>query len=574
MMFRYRCLILFFLGMKWWAPVFAQSPLLPEYNQEFHMMQRWIIKGKTPRTPPGFSHEIERISLYSTLDTFAHRDTSADDTRPEILSRDTSYLQREIASLSRYTATAPIQPKKKGWRSYFYPYPTALFHKESDTYYFQLNPILRLSGGQYKEHASSRSILENTRGFEVEGAFDHRFFFYSRILETQRHLLPNEMNFLNTYHAIPHEGSFKPFESRYSPGSKGVDFNGSIGYFGIQVSPSLQVKIGQGRHFIGSGYRSLLLSDFGKDYFYGQMDWRLGPLFYRNIYSSMVARTHQDLNKDALLPKKYMAAHVLGLNLPYGIQIALYEAVIHTRNNRFELSYLNPIIFYKSLEFNLGSPDNVLIGGDARWDVAHRFNLYGQLVIDEFNLTYLKQYQRGWWANKFGIQLGAFYPDALGIRHLDLRIEYNFVRPYTYSHRDSIRSYAHYNQPLAHPWGANFKELITSIRYQPSHHWNLDLSWISGCRGLDKSGENNGSNILISHLYHVTPFGNFVCQGELHQINWLSFNLSYMFLHHYYLDMKWLRRYEMVEDRPGVSDGFTYLSIGIRANIAMNSFNF
>ncbi len=535
------------------------------------MIQRWRIQSKIEGGKPGFSRETERHELLEVLKQNPALWES-------LSSNDRKYLERDLSSFITYdrsdSLAAVFLKRSPGWRKYFYPYPATLLQWEGKDYYFQLNPVLRLSGGVYAD-SNLTGFYENSRGFEIEGAFDHRFFFYSRILESQRELLPVEQAYLTAYHAVPKIGTIKDFDSRFFPGRMGIDYNGSQGYFGINISRSLQAKIGQGRHFIGSGYRSLLLSNSGKDYFYVQLDWSLGPVFYRNIYSSMIARTHQDIRGDAALPKKYMAAHLLGVKLPYGIQIALYEAIIHARNKHFELSYLNPIIFYKSLEFNLGSPDNAAIGGDIRWDVANKLRLYGQLFIDEFNLGYLRRYKEGWWGNKFAIQLGAFYPDAFHIKHLDLRAEYNFVRPYTYTHRDSIRSYAHYNQALAHPWGANFKEFVVQVSYRPNTRWSLSSRWISGCRGLDLPGENKGSNILISHNEGVTLLGNFTCQGEKHRINIFSLDLTYMFLHNYFLDIRLLRRYEMVPGKGHRYPGdFGYASLGIRANIGVLDINY
>ena len=568
-------MVVLFLGMKWWTAMHAQTPLLPEYNRGFDLMRGWIVQGKTKRTPPGFSREIEYQNLYRTLtdDGFVDQMSMPSRGKDSTL----AHWSKNLASYNLYLGgklkNPPYTDRRTGWRSYFYPYNGSMFQWEGKNYTFQLNPLLRATAGVVKE-ASSTTFIENTRGFVIEGAVDHRFFFYSRIVETQRHLLPNERAVLEQTKSVPFAGSFKEFTIRPFKDQRAIDFNNSEGYFGYQLSPSFRVQIGQGRHFIGSGYRSLLLSDFGKSYFYGQLDWSFGPVFYRNLYTSMIARTRQDLNHDALLPKKYMATHLLGFNLPFGMQVAFYEAVIHSRNNRFELSYLNPIIFYRSVEFNLGSPDNILIGGDARWDIAHLFTFYGQLMIDEFNLPEIRHFKKGWWGNKFGLQLGLFYPDALGIAHLDLRVEYNTVRPYTYTHRDSIRSYAHYNQPLAHPWGANFKELIFQASYRPTDKWAVRAGWISGCRGLDLPGENNGANILNSHKSGVSQYGNYTCQGDLHKVNILSLDLSYMFLQQYYLDVRLLRRYEMVEDPARPSPGFFYGSIGIRANTGLSTIDY
>ena len=93
--------------------------------------------------------------------------------------------------------------------------------------------------------------------------------------------------------------------------------------------------------------------------------------------------------------------------------------------------------------------------------------MYGQLLLDEFKLSEVRAGD-GWWGNKFGFQLGGKYIDAFNIKNLDLQLEHNRVRPFTYSHGDSVANYTHYNMPLAHPLGANFQEVIGIARYQPA----------------------------------------------------------------------------------------------------------
>ena len=70
----------------------------------------------------------------------------------------------------------------------------------------------------------------------------------------------------------------------------------------------------------------------------------------------------------------------------------------------------------------------------------------------------------GWWANKFGIQLGAKYFNAFDVENLYLQAEYNAIRPYTYSHKELNYNLGHNNQPLAHLWGANFREFVGIAR--------------------------------------------------------------------------------------------------------------
>ena len=85
-------------------------------------------------------------------------------------------------------------------------------------------------------------------------------------------------------------------------------------------------------------------------------------------------------------------------------------------------------------------------------------------------------------------QLGGKYVDAFNIKNLDLQFETNRARPYTYSHYDSIANYTHYNQPLAHPLGANFQEFIGIVKYQPAPKWYINARAIYYYQGLDSAG--------------------------------------------------------------------------------------
>src|SRR5690606_3760723 len=104
--------------------------------------------------------------------------------------------------------------------------------------------------------------------------------------------------------------------------------------------------------------------------------------------------------------------------------------------------------------------------------------------LDEFRLKELRNTPTSW-VNKFGIQAGVKYVDAFGVKNLDVQLEANRVRPFTYSHYDTIANYTHYNQPLAHPLGANFQEYIGILHYQPAPRWILQAKAIYYYKGLD-----------------------------------------------------------------------------------------
>ena len=110
----------------------------------------------------------------------------------------------------------------------------------------------------------------------------------------------------------------------------------------------------------------------------------------------------------------------------------LYESVIWTNSNDrgFDFNYVNPLIFYRAIEFETGQGSgNAIVGASAKYKWNNKVNLYGQFILDEFSLNDIKGGNNSW-KNKFGYQLGAKYFNAFRVENLMLQFEYNRVRPY------------------------------------------------------------------------------------------------------------------------------------------------
>ena len=165
-----------------------------------------------------------------------------------------------------------------------------------------------------------------------------------------------------------------------------------------------------------------------------------------------------------------------------------------------------------------------------------------RFVLDEFKFDELILNNRGWWANKFGLQAGMKYIDAFGIDQLDLQFETNTVRPYTYSHTDSSSVYSHFNQPLAHPIGANFQEFIGIIRYLPIKNLFLELRTITYRAAESEFGTNWGDNILISNITREQDFGNELFQGTSNNTLIVNGTASYQVFHNCFLDLNYFQR--------------------------------
>ncbi len=328
--------------------------------------------------------------------------------------------------------------------------------------------------------------------------------------------------FTDTTGILPHFG-------RVNMNAGYLALHSLTGYLSWQVADFMNIQIGKDKSFWGDGYRSLLLSDNSNasPFFKGTVNiWKVK---YIILYSFL---------KEKLLPgfispleNKYSASHILSWNIGKRLNFNMFETVVwqgkdSLGNRGFDVNYLNPIIFYRPVEFSLGSPDNVIMGFGGRLRIFKTTHLYGQFLLDEFKLSELKA-NKGWWANKFGIQAGIKTFNLFGIKNLYALGEINIVKPYTYSHWTYMDNYGNFSQPLAHPLGANFAEGITNIHYQ-KNRWDINSLIKIYKIGVDKDSLNVGNNIYRSYLDNVNEYGNKLLQGYKHNIKVIDISLGYI----------------------------------------------
>lgn len=463
-----------------------------------------------------------------------------------------------------------IPSKRDPILKHFYKHKATFLDLQSPHFWVKANPILDLSGGFSQD--TETSVFTNTRGVDIRGMIDNKIYFYTSILETQRSFFNYQNATIAEARAIPGNGLYKGYRSSVAEQLTGFDYLNATAYIGVPVSKHVGVEMGHGTHFLGNGHRSLLLSDFANNYFYVKLQTRVWKFQLQNIFAELAAVSNPLVGGDGLLPKKYFAAHYLTYKPSRRMSISLFETVVFSRESQYELQYLNPIILYRTVEHFIGSPDNVMLGIDLRWDLWKRVSLYGQLILDEFNLSRIRA-SDGWWANKVGIQAGVKYFDALGVDHWDVQAEVNVVRPWTYSHRTelenipgySLSNYTHYNQPLAHPLGANFAELILLSRYQPSTSWIIRAKGILAFHGRDTPQEAFGGNIFRPSGERLRQVGYGLGDGNRRNVSSLEVRASYVLGHNYFIDITGLIR-EQSDDLGSLET--LYVGVGLRANIA------
>jgi hypothetical protein len=190
--------------------------------------------------------------------------------------------------------------------------------------------------------------------------------------------------------------------------------------------------------------------------------------------------------------------HYLSWNVIKRINISIFEAVVWSNGEEnyprgFDFNYVNPVLFYRPAEFKIGSPDNALLGFGLNVKAGKHVLFYGQVMLDEF-LAQAVRNGNGWYANKQAGQLGVNAYEAFGVKGLQLRAEWNLIRPFMYTHSGTVQNYAHMGQPLAHPYGSNVEEFLAHADLVRDR-WVFSLRASTATMGTD-SVFSYGNNIF------------------------------------------------------------------------------
>ncbi|UOQ97511.1 capsule assembly Wzi family protein [Hymenobacter sp. 5317J-9] len=484
---------------------------------------------------------------------------------------------------------AAINQSAKPFLTYFYRDQTDFYHVETKDFTLRVNPVLLLEGGKDSELSGLRYV--NTRGVQIEGTIDQKLGFYTFLTDNQEAVPGYVQTRIQRDQIVPHEGFWKYYKNKPDQ----YDFFTARGGITYAAGKHINLQLAHDRNFIGNGYRSLILSDYSTPYFFLKINTRVWKFNYQNLFAEMTA---QKESSDQVYPKKYMALHHLSFDVTPNFNIGVFESTIfgsdgvdslYTRQggapqlvlrprHRFEAQYLNPVIFYRAIEQQVGSADNAILGLDFKWNILHTAQLYGQLVLDEFKISEIRA-GNGWWGNKQAFQLGGKYIDVAGLRNLDLQVEFNYVRPYTYQHEDIYTSYQHYQQPLAHPMGANLAEILGVLSYQPLPRLMLVGKAFYSEQGLDiingdVTGANYGGNVLKSYNTRVSEYGNKTAQGNKSQLLHADFTATYQPRLNLFLDAKLIARHQTYSLTPNLNGNEVYASLALRWNIAQRLHEF
>jgi hypothetical protein len=507
---------------------------------------------------------------------YAHFDAAVNQVGSNNHTASKPFTYSEVAKYYDFAAeNEKIKKDKSGWwgRKFF---NENLVEIQGEDYWFVLNPIMDLQVGTASGKNQVNTFV-NTRGINFSGGLGSQLNFTTTIFESQGRFADYYNRYAQSIKPsggnpaiIPGIGIAKDFKT------DAYDFPLAEANLTFAPAKFVDLQLGYGRNFIGDGYRSILTSDGTSPYPYFKINTNFWKIKYTNTYTWM-----KDVRPEATLERtyttKFIANHYLSWNISNRFNLGLFESVVWTNTNDrgFDMYFVNPIIFYRAVEFaSSARTGNALLGMTFKYKWNNQVNFYGQFLLDEFSLGDVKA-RNDSWKNKFAYQLGVKYLNAFQVDNLLLQLEYNHIRPYVYSHSDPLTNYGHANQSLGHQWGGNAKEFIAIARYHKGRLF-ADAKITVGVRGFDfaSSGANSNYGGNIYRDYDVERSADTgVKVGQGNKTNVFIADLQAGYLINPMTNLKLFgsfiyRNFDPSQDTATIfKENTTWFSMGIRSDV-------
>lgn len=377
---------------------------------------------------------------------------------------------------------------------YYYGFTEKLFRDHlldvrGDGYRLMLDPLFEQQYGWERgdptDYADTNRFYMNTRGFRIAGDLG-RVSFHTMFHETQA-IMPGYI----FWHGYTEGVLIGHGRTKFNDGRK---FDAGFSQGNVSYSPTdhFNIQLGHGRHFVGHGHRSMLLSDHAMDAPYlkfSLLAWQ-GRLQYSTWHTKLMHRLREadrlptgDAN-EALF--RWMRARFNHLSVHLGrAQIGLFEATIY-RNitsegvRPFDVQELNPVIGINAAMNGFDGERKTLVGADLRVKLLDKLYVYGQWATDR------PGERQAWQAGMRVFDL--LWPE------LHVQVEYNTADPFMYMHKRPEQAYMHASLPLAHPSGAAFQEAVAIVE-QGRGRWRLQAKVNVAVKRRDGADQNTGTDL-------------------------------------------------------------------------------
>ena len=434
--------------------------------------------------------------------------------------------------------------------------------------YVTIDPILHIEIGREfrddSDYADTAKHFINTRGFNLRGSIGRKLSFETYFSENQIFVPLYQRERIADTRVAPGGTIVKPFETN------GFDFGYAGGFISFQATKKWNVQMGHGKHFIGDGYRSVILSDNSSPYPYFRSSVNL---FRDKIQFSSLFAILQNLNRlplgespESLYERKSFSLNSISFTPIKQLRIGFHEGVIwqtfvpEEGDLPFSAYWINPLPLFNMIKNEWDDTDNLFFAIDWAFKPVNQLTVYSQYLIDDPNTK-----RESW---QFGCKI------AEPIDGLWLRIEYNSSKHFTGAHTLPLQGITHNNLPLAHPLGAGYNEYVGQVSYKWKR-WFCDVS-IQRAKtdpNLNLSPEDNlnsGTDLLL-------PFPGMMAEPSSFfeaTINAGYYRIGYQFNSFYNFMAYFAYQHRNFDTFPNLSNRNGLLSFGLKTELFNHYYDF
>ena len=332
--------------------------------------------------------------------------------------------------------------------------------------------------------------------------------------------------------------------------SENSNFDTYEGYLRYRTNSDwLSLMVGKEALLTGFGYiDKLFLSSNTVPFSYIKLDLKYKVLHYYFLYGTVKG---DSLGRD--IRSKTVATHRLNVNFSKAFRIGFFESIIAS-DRPFDFTYLNPLSFLRSADYNAGQTDlnNAIMGLDMEVMPTKKLSFQASMLIDDLNFGHLfgGTYSDGSPAldNKFAWQIGTLWTDAFWIPNLTTALEYTRLNPFVYTHQSNKSEYTNWTLPLGHDLPPNSDEIALELSFDVTHRLNIKLLY-------QKQRSANG--VIIRNDTLIINYGGNIERGDWakgqdaifldgHRINRdiVTAQLVWQPIRQYFLELKYVYEFQ------------------------------
>lgn len=407
---------------------------------------------------------------------------------------------------------------------------------DSPKYNITLDPVFDLRIGK----EDGNTLHKNTRGYILNGKIGKNLFLRSEFYETQTTLPQYAADWIDTMQFVPGMIRMKPF------GTNGFDYGVVFSQIMWQPLKNYGVRLGYDRFHFGKGYRSMILSDASQAYPFLMNTFTHGKWSLSHNIASLHNPDYNNklnvpLSESGVYQQKWFSFTYLTYSPNAWLNLGFFESVIFMPSDSTGISFypmsMLPLPIVRTIAEESKGLHHAMIGLQADATLKEHIVFYTQIVADQIDFSKLK-YQQG---IQGALQIGARLniPDG---RYLFA--EFNLASNNTYTSSCAWTAYSQNDQPLAHPTGQQFREVVAGGRWQHKRFFadaGLNYIWAGALQVTDNYlRADNYTDLLLTgfyepisrpdrvmHLgctvsYYINPETNFVVFAGMHYRNYKS----------------------------------------------------